>query len=56
MQSFDWFWMDDFWLPPNVTWKDLEPQAGVKYADFEDLLYPVPTAFVLILLRYVVER
>jgi len=55
-----WFWNEDIWLPPNVTWSDLEtsmnPKEGVRVARFADLWYPVPAAFIVIAIRYVFER
>ena len=54
-----WFWDDTFWLPPNVTWAHLtnsRGQNGVNYRVVSDLWYPIPTAFVVILIRSVVER
>ena len=53
------FWKEHIWLPPNVTWSDLtnsNGQRGVNYRVFSDLLYPIPAAFVVILLRSLVER
>ncbi|XP_063220176.1 ceramide synthase 6-like [Bacillus rossius redtenbacheri] len=52
----DGFWDPDIWLPPNVTWKDLEPNNEVAYADHRHLLFPLPLAALLMLLRVVMER
>lgn len=55
----NWFWDEDIWLPPNVTWSDLEMSSkhgGVTYSKFSDLWYPVPAALLVILLRVLVER
>ena len=51
-------WMDSFWFPSNVTWRDLEsePADGRYHPRAIDLLISVPIAFVLIGVRYVVER
>ena len=51
-------WMDSFWFPSNVTWRDLEsePADGRYYPRAIDLLISVPIAFILIGVRYVVER
>ena len=52
-----WFWSEDIWLPPNVSWTDLHPATGpVKYSNFNDLWYPIPAAFLIILLRVLLER
>jgi hypothetical protein len=53
------FWKEQIWLPPNVTWSDLtnsNGQSGVNYPVVSDLLYPIPAAFVVILIRSLVER
>jgi hypothetical protein len=52
----DKFWNPDVWLPPNVTWADLEPTDKIAYADHRHLAIPLPFAFVLLGVRYVLER
>ena len=62
----DWFWNEDVWLPPGYKWDDfkisqltsnntvtLQPH---QFAQFSDLLYPIPMSLVLIMLRLVVTR
>lgn len=46
------------WLPPNITWKDIEPgsRENIEHADYRHLLWPIPIAFVIILIRFTVER
>ena len=51
-----WFWNDEFWLPPNVTWEQFREPQGVRYANFRDLLYPLPMAVLFIVIRFVVEN
>ena len=53
-----WFWNDDFWLPPNVTWDQFQTteNSKVRYASFNDLFWPIPMAFGIIFLRFVVEN
>lgn len=54
-----WFWNEDIWLPPNVTWTDLEvsmSRGGVAVAKFSDLWLPIPAALIVIAIRYVFER
>jgi hypothetical protein len=30
-----WFWNDEFWLPPNVTWSSLQStEPDISYASF----------------------
>ena len=48
----NWFWREDIWLPPNLTWADVKPDPGSnRYTRFEELWYPVPAALVIILVR-----
>ena len=59
-QVTKWFWNEHIWLPPNVTWSDLEvsmnPKQGVAVAKFTDLWYPIPAAFIVIAVRFAFER
>ncbi|KAF9798008.1 hypothetical protein SFRURICE_007527, partial [Spodoptera frugiperda] len=54
----DKFWNEDVWLPPNTTWEDLAPgpDKAVVYNDYRHLLYPLPLALVLIVLRRTLEE
>lgn len=52
----DKFWNPDVWLPPNVTWADLEPNDKIAYADHRHLAIPLPFALVLLGVRFVLER
>lgn len=52
------FWSEEFWLPYNVTWKDVEPgsKADIKYTDYKDILWSFPLAICILILRYFIER
>ena len=54
------FLKDSVWLPPNVTWADLTNYVGsedeVNYRNFSDLWYAVPIAFLILLIRVVLEK
>lgn len=52
------FWSTDIWLPPNITWEDIAPgsRTDVNHADYRDLIWPLPLALVIMLLRYSLER
>ena len=62
----DWFWNEDIWLPPGHTWSSFrEPQKTSnssvvvkpeEFAQFSDLLYPLPLSLLLILLRMGITR
>ena len=62
----DWFWNEDIWLPPGHTWSSFREAQMTsnnsavvepgEFAQFGDLLYPVPLSLVLILLRTAVTR
>ncbi|ELT87375.1 hypothetical protein CAPTEDRAFT_170489 [Capitella teleta] len=52
----DWFWNEDFWLPPNVTWKDLTRDETTYIAYARDLWAVFPLAVLLFLIRLVWER
>ena len=59
-----WFWNDDIWLPPGITWSSMKKPQSVnsitihpeQFAQFRDLWYPLPMALVMILARWMVER
>ena len=55
-----WFWNDDFWLPPNVTWQDMTPDSsskyGMEYASFDHLkIYPWLLVVCIFIHRYLLE-
>lgn len=52
----DGFWNPEVWLPPNITWADLEPNDKIQYADYRHLLYPLPMAGIMLILRYFLEK
>ncbi|XP_068955584.1 ceramide synthase 4-like isoform X2 [Petaurus breviceps papuanus] len=50
------FWKAEYWLPPGYTWADLEDSDGITYPHPRDLLAAIPLTFVLIIIRYGIER
>ena len=52
------FWNEKFWLPPNITWKDIEPgsKADITHADHRHFLWVIPISICIILIRYVIEN
>ncbi|CAN8009904.1 unnamed protein product [Ixodes pacificus] len=52
-----WFWNDDLWLPPNMTWEDVVGRGdGAKHARCEDLYYGGLVAILLLVIRYMLEK
>lgn len=54
----DTFWSEYVWLPPNTTWKDISPDASddIEHADYRHLFFPLPMAFVMLTIRYLLEK
>ncbi len=58
-QMSESFWSSDIWLPPGVTWKDIEPNEQnqhIAYPRFSDIWYPVLFSFALTFLRLLFEK
>jgi hypothetical protein len=55
-----WFWNDDFWLPPNVTWDDINPETttmtGINPCNFRDLGYSLLLAWVMLGIKLLFEK
>lgn len=49
-------WRQDYWLPPSVTWEDMEQLADSGRPQPRDLLVTLPLALGFVALRYVFER
>lgn len=49
----DTFWTPSFWLVPNTTWTDFTPD---QYTDHRDLLWPIPIAIAVLIIRYGVRK
>ena len=49
-----YFWSEDIWLPPNVTWDTFAYDDN--FAQFSHLYFPIPAAFVVIAIRLVIEK
>ena len=50
------FWSPNVWLPSNVTWDDLKSNDQIAYRNFNDILYPVIFALILLFVRFFLER
>ncbi|CAG9854287.1 unnamed protein product [Phyllotreta striolata] len=54
----DTVWSEHIWLPPNTTWKDLDPDthSNIRHADYRHLFFPLPMSIFMLLLRYLLEK
>ncbi|XP_067932408.1 ceramide synthase 5-like [Watersipora subatra] len=52
------FFSESFWIPKGFTWKDYENNAedGIYIPQTKDLLYCIPTAIVVFVVRKLFER
>ncbi len=56
-QLTEWLWDHEFWLPPNITWTDLEDgRNGARYARFGDMSDSLAAAIAILVLKLVVEK
>ena len=46
-------WHRGVWLPPNTTWEQIEEPGR---AQFSHLAYPLPLAFLMMVLRFFLDR
>ncbi|KAG7327505.1 hypothetical protein KOW79_009111 [Hemibagrus wyckioides] len=52
-----WLWSEEFWLPPNITWHDIEGTTGSSHQPLpRDLLVALPLALGFIAVRFAFER
>ncbi|XP_067824285.1 ceramide synthase 2-like [Heptranchias perlo] len=51
-----WLWHHEYWLPPGITWKDMEDSEHARYPRPRDLVIAIPYAFVFIAVRCLFER
>uniref|UniRef100_A0A1A8JGF8 Ceramide synthase 4 n=1 Tax=Nothobranchius kuhntae TaxID=321403 RepID=A0A1A8JGF8_NOTKU len=49
-------WREDYWLPPGVTWGDMEQLVDTERPQPHDLLMALPLALGFVALRYAFER
>ncbi|XP_051552947.1 ceramide synthase 2-like [Myxocyprinus asiaticus] len=52
----DWLWKQEYWLPPGISWEDMEKMEGFHQPLPRDLLISLPLALGFIMLRYAFER
>ncbi|KAL3097175.1 hypothetical protein niasHT_021736 [Heterodera trifolii] len=51
----DIIWNEYIWLPPNMTWADLESREGLNYPQFRELSYAFLAACIITVLRICTE-
>ncbi|XP_060116081.1 ceramide synthase 3 [Heteronotia binoei] len=51
-----WFWWENIWMPINCTWANFEDHDGLVFPKPQHLYATIPLAFVMLLLRFFVER
>uniref|UniRef100_A0A8C0HR74 Ceramide synthase 4 n=1 Tax=Buteo japonicus TaxID=224669 RepID=A0A8C0HR74_9AVES len=52
----EWLWQHEFWLPPGITWQDMQESEDVHYPQPRDLLLSIPFALILVVIRCAFER
>uniref|UniRef100_A0A8C3V048 Homeobox domain-containing protein n=1 Tax=Catharus ustulatus TaxID=91951 RepID=A0A8C3V048_CATUS len=53
---YEWLWQHEFWLPPGITWEDMQESEDVHYPQPRDLLLSIPFALILVVIRCAFER
>lgn len=53
-----WLWPQEFWLPPTITWQDIDEGAtgGSRHPLPHHLLVSLPLALGFIAVRFAFER
>ncbi|XP_030631081.1 ceramide synthase 2 [Chanos chanos] len=52
----EWLWRQEYWLPPGITWEDMQQMEGSACPLPRDLFLSLPLALGFIVLRYIFER
>ncbi|NXX43732.1 CERS4 synthase, partial [Tricholaema leucomelas] len=53
---YQWLWQHEFWLPPGITWEDMQESEDIQYPQPRDLLLSIPFALLLVAIRRAFER
>ncbi|XP_059725656.1 ceramide synthase 4-like isoform X6 [Haemorhous mexicanus] len=53
---YEWLWQHEFWLPPGITWEDMQESEDTHYPQPRDLLLSIPFALILVVIRCAFER
>ncbi|XP_029466659.1 ceramide synthase 4 isoform X1 [Rhinatrema bivittatum] len=52
----EWLWRQEYWLPPGITWEDMQDTEWVCYPRPRHLLLSLPLALAFIAVRLLFER
>ncbi|XP_060035294.1 ceramide synthase 3 isoform X2 [Erinaceus europaeus] len=52
----EWFWLEQFWLPPTIKWSDLEDHNGLVFVKPSHLYMTIPYAVALLIVRHFFEK
>ncbi|XP_074933771.1 ceramide synthase 4-like [Phalacrocorax aristotelis] len=52
----EWLWQHEFWLPPGITWEDVQESEDIHYPQPRDLLLSISFALILVVIRCAFER
>lgn len=53
---YEWLWQHEFWLPPGITWEDMQESEDTHYPQPRELLLSIPFALILVVIRCAFER
>ncbi|XP_005059999.1 PREDICTED: ceramide synthase 4 isoform X3 [Ficedula albicollis] len=53
---YEWLWQHEFWLPPGITWEDMQESEDTHYPQPRHLLLSIPFALILVVIRRAFER
>ncbi|XP_060546307.1 ceramide synthase 4-like [Pantherophis guttatus] len=55
-QLKQWIWRHEYWLPPGLTWEDMQETEDAHYPQPHHLLLGLPISLLMVALRFFFER
>ncbi|XP_039220332.1 ceramide synthase 4-like [Crotalus tigris] len=55
-QLMQWLWRQEYWLPPGITWEDMQETEDIHYPQPYHLLLCLPIMLLLVALRFFFKR
>ncbi|ETE57149.1 hypothetical protein L345_17139, partial [Ophiophagus hannah] len=55
-QLTQWLWRQEYWLPPGITWEDMQETEDIRYPQPHHLLLSFPIVLLLVAFRLFFER